>query len=399
MENTLFFIIGFCLGTGAMYLIVRNLRGRLFQKEARVAQLENAYHQTREQLIKTQAVKTDERQLQQTFENLAHKIFESRDEKFKQTSAENIAMVLKPLKERLADFQKKIDDSFSHQNKETISLKTELKHMLDMNKKMSEQAEGLTQALKGDVKTQGNWGEIILEKILEESGLRKGQDYILQGVDLGLKNEVTGAPLKPDVIINLPDEKHIIIDSKLSLTHYERHAGAKTEAEQNLHMRAFLESVRTHIKDLEKKRYQDQTKLGTPDFVLMFMPIEGAYISAIINDADLHRFAWDRRIVLVGPSTLIATLKTVASIWQLERQGKNATQIAEEGGKLYDKVVGFVEDMEKLKNQLKATQNTFDSAMNKFSEGRGSILSKTEKMRELGAKASKTLPKITLKDG
>ncbi|MBN1783423.1 MAG: DNA recombination protein RmuC [Alphaproteobacteria bacterium] len=397
MENILYFIAGLALGSTGVYLIVHSLKQRLFEIKTRADQFEVGYHQEREARIKLQAEKTDDRQLQQTFENLAHKIFESRDEKFKRDSAENISTVLKPLKDRLTDFQKKIDDSFSFQNKETISLKTELKHMLDMNKKMSEQAENLTLALKGDVKVQGNWGEIMLEKILEESGLRKGQDYILQGIDMGLKNEATGAPLKPDVVVNLPEDKHIIIDSKLSLTHYERHASAPDEAKQALHMRAFLDSIRSHIKDLEKKRYQDQTKLGTPDFVFMFMPIEGAYISAIINDPELHRFAWDRRIVLVGPSTLIATLKTVASIWQLERQGRNATQIAEEGGKLYDKIVGFIEDMERLKSNFKTAQGTLDSAMNKFSEGKGSVLSRTEKMKELGAKASKSLPKTSLK--
>lgn len=332
----------------------------------------------------------DTQGLSATFESLAYRIFESRDQKFKQDSFD----LLFPLKERLIEFQKKMDDSFSVQNRESVILKTELLQMLDLNKKLSDQAENLTNALKGQVKIQGNWGEIILEKILEDSGLRKGIDYSVQGIDLGLKNSETGTAVRPDIIVNLPDNKHLIIDSKVSLLNYEQYVSSKEATVQQKHLGAFLGSVRAHIKDLESKQYQLQPRLNSPDFVLLFMPIEGAYLSAIVNDSELHRFAWDRKIVLVGPSTLMATLKTIASIWQIERQSKHVSEIADEGGKLYDKIAGFVEDMERLRTQMKTTQVTFDGAMNKLSEGKGSILSRTEKMRELGAKTSKELPKL-----
>ncbi|MHA1540977.1 MAG: DNA recombination protein RmuC [Alphaproteobacteria bacterium] len=389
MNYILSFIAGGIIGAGSLSIFIAFLKKQLTKEKIEKQQLLKAYEQTRENLIRLQSTKTSPEQLNETFENLAHKIFSTQNEKFKKESQENISIILQPLKHRLEDFQRKIDDS----NKESITLKSELKHMLDLNQKMSIQAENLTQALTADVKVQGNWGEIILEKILEESGLRKDLDYTLQGAGMGLKNEISGAPVRPDVIVNLPENKHIIIDSKVSLTHYEKYSSASNNADQEKFMKLFLESIRNHIRGLEKKQYQDNAKLETPDFVMMFMPIEGAYISAIVQDRELHRFAWDRKIVLVGPSTLIATLKTVASIWQLEKQGKNANKIAEEGGKLYDKIVGFVDDMERLKLQMKTTQGTFDSAMNKLSDGKGSVLSKTKKLKELGAKTSKSLPK------
>ena len=393
------FIVGAFLGAGSVYLYYRPLRLKHFEAK----KFEQGYHNVREQLISIQASQAEKetqseqqkevvKNLEVQFENLANKIFESKKESFKQESKQNLEMILSPLKENLTHFQKRVNESFTAQ----VGLKGQVEQMLQLNKKLTSQTENLTAALKGDVKTHGNWGEIILEKILEASGLRKGEEYTVQGEGLGLKNEETGAPLRPDVVVNLPDSKHIIVDSKVSLVHYERYQSAKTDAEQHKYLREFILSTRTHIKNLESKKYQDNEKLGTPDFVMLFMPIEGAYILATLNDPELHSYAWDKRIVLVSASTLTATLKTVASIWQMDRQSKNAYQIAQEGGKLYDKIAGFLGDMESLGKQMKTTQVTYDSAMNKFSEGKGNILTRTQKLKELGAKTTKVItPKLT----
>lgn len=334
---------------------------------------------------------------QARFENLATRIFDEKTRKFGKESQENLDRLLSPLKERLNDFQKKVDDSFGGQAKEQFALKEEIRRIVAVNEKMTLQAESLAKALKGDSKTQGNWGEILLEKILEDSGLRKGVDYRPQGADLGLKT-ADGRHQKPDIVVMLPDSKHIIIDSKVSLTHYERFCAEPGESERADHLRGFLTSVRAHIAGLEQRRYQDTEKLGTPDFVLMFMPIEGAYALAVQQDAELQSYAWDRRIVIVCPSTLFATLKTVASVWRLEMQNRNALEIARSGGDLYDKIAGFVDDMQKLGDNLKTAEKTYSGAMNKLSEGRGNILRRTQHLKELGAKASKSLPPDLLAD-
>lgn len=326
------------------------------------------------------------------FENLANKIFDEKSEKFKTQSSENLNMLLAPLKERLNDFHKKVDDSFGKQANEQFALKEQIKMIVDANSQLANQAEGLAKALKGDSKTQGDWGEIVLEKLLEDSGLRKNIDYILQGAGLGLKDSESGRIQKPDVVINLPENKHVILDSKVSLTHYERYHSELEEANRPAHLAQFLTSVKQHVKDLEKRRYQDTDKLGTPDFVLMFMPIESAYMLALQEDRELHQFAWDKGVAIVCPSTLFSSLKTISSLWRLVDQNQNAVEIAQKGGALYDKIVGFVGDMEKLGGQLKTLENTYEGAMNKLSTGKGNILMRTENLKTLGVKTSKSLP-------
>jgi len=326
------------------------------------------------------------------FENLANRIFEEKSDRFKKESQEGISHLLSPLREKLNDFQKKIDESFGAQMRDQISLKEQIRHIVAVNEKMTLQTESLTRALKGNAKVQGNWGEVMLEKILEASGLRRDEEYIVQGSGLGLRHAETGGVIKPDVIIMLPEEKHIIVDAKVSLTAYERFVAEDAPEARAPHLQAFLSSVRQHVKDLEARRYQDTEKLGTPDFVLMFMPIEGAYSLALQEDPSLHEFAWDKKIVLVCPSTLFATLKTIDSVWRLERQNKNADDIAKRGGLLYDKVVGFVKDMEDLGKKITAAQKTYDEAFGKLSSGRGSIITQTEHLKTLGAKASKSMP-------
>lgn len=329
----------------------------------------------------TQRLKEQQEQLRLEFNNTANKIFENFTQKFSTTSEKQIGDLIKPLRERLTDFQKKIEDSFGEQGKEQRSLKTEIE-------KIVLQADSLTKALRGDVKAQGNWGEVMLERILEESGLRRGEDYITQGEAMGLSG-ADGIRQMPDVIVQLPDAKHIIIDSKVSLSAYDRYCTEPNEID----LREFLKSVKAHVNGLSEKRYQHNDKLSTPDFVLLFMPIEGAYSLAIQQDRELHAYAWGRKIAIVCPSTLFVTLQTVASLWRIERQNKNAQDIAIQGGKLYDKFVGFVEDMQDIGTKMTGLHKSYDSAMNKLSEGRGNLVGSVEKLRQLGAKTSKNIPK------
>ncbi len=326
------------------------------------------------------------------FENLAHKIFEEKTNTFKTQSKDSLLQLLTPLKDRLQDFQKKVDDSFNLEAKERHALKSEIERIVKVNEAMNLQAENLTRALKGDVRAQGSWGEVVLERILEESGLRKDQDYIVQGKGLGLKHTESGGVIKPDIVVKLPESKHVVIDSKVSLEHYRQYCESKDDDVRLGLLGQYATSIKNHVLGLEKRRYQDTEALGSPDFVLMFIPIEGAYSLAIQNDPELHTFAWSKRVAIVSPTTLFVTLRTVSSMWRLELQNQNADEIARRGGALFDKFVGFVEDMQKLGNQLDTTRNTYHDAMGKLSTGRGNLVRQTELLRELGAKASKQLP-------
>jgi DNA recombination protein RmuC len=261
--------------------------------------------------------------------------------------------------------------------------------LFDLNSKISEEANNLTKALKGDVKKQGNWGEVVLERILERSGLNEGAGgYQKQFSD----NSEDGKRILPDVVINLPDNKHIIIDSKVSLVAYERTVNANSEAERSIFLKEHLFSIKTHIKGLSAKHYQTAPKLNSPDFVLLFMPIESSFGMAVQEDQDLFSFAWDLKVVLVSPSTLLATLRTIASIWQQENQTRNAIEIARQGGALYDKFVAFVLDLENIGRNLATTQKTYDSALNKLQTGSGNLIRRAENIKQLGAKTTKHLP-------
>jgi DNA recombination protein RmuC len=329
-------------------------------------------------------VKEQQEQIKFEFKNTATTIFEEFTTKFSTQSEKKIGDILNPLRERIGDFQKLVTDKFGEQGKEQHTLKAEIE-------KIVLQTDSLTKALRGDVKAQGNWGEVMLEKILEEAGLRKDKDYTAQGAEMGLAG-AEGNRLKPDIIVNLPDNKHIIIDSKVSLASYERFCGGSDEVAQGLHMREFLKSVRAHVNGLGSKNYQDIDKLMTPDFVFLFMPIEGAYSMAVQKDPELQSYAWSRRIALVCPTTLFASLRIVASLWRIERQNKYAEEISRRGGLLYDKFVGFVEDMQRIGNQLSTVQKSYGDAMTKLSDGTGHLISQAEKLKRLGVKTSKSLP-------
>lgn len=382
----LIFLAGAALGAGVFYFIVRKdlaARETMIKLQAEKDALLDQAKTHR------QSLEEMEQKFTLHFENLANKIFEEKTNTFKKQSREGLDQILSPLKEKLNDFQKKIEDS----SKEQFSLKNEIANIVAVNQRMTKETENLTRALKGDVKTQGNWGEVVLEKILDMAGLRKDVDYIVQGTGLGIKNEQTGQTQKPDVVVMLPEDKHVIIDSKVSLNAYERYCAAgEDEAARAVHLKDFITSVKNHVQGLDARRYQDTDKLGTPDFVLMFMPIEGAYALAMQNDAALYAYAWDKRVAIVCPSTLFISLRTIASLWRIETQKRHTLEIARQGGALYDKVASFVEDMQDIGKKLGATQKVFDNAFKKLSSGQGNIIKRTQDLQALGVKASRKLP-------
>lgn len=322
------------------------------------------------------------------FENLANKIFDDKSQKFTEQNKNNIGELLNPLGEKIKDFEKKVNEVYVSEGKERASLKNQLEMLQQLNQQMSKEANNLTKALKGENKTQGNWGEFILENVLEKSGLVKGSEYKVQE---SFTNE-EGRRLQPDVIINLPDNKTLIIDSKVSLTAYEKFYSAEDDEIRTIAIKEHLLSLRAHIKGLGDKSYQNIHQIKTLDFVLLFIPIEPAFALAVQNDAGLFNDAFEKNIVIVSPSTLLATLRTVSSIWRYERQSANALDIAQKAGDLYDKFEGFVKDMIEVGKKIDQSKAGYADAMNKLVDGKGNIISRFETLKQLGAKASKQLP-------
>ncbi|MDZ4204933.1 MAG: DNA recombination protein RmuC, partial [Bacteroidales bacterium] len=322
------------------------------------------------------------------FENIANNLFKQHSQEFVASSGKSLNELISPLKERLQTFEKKVQDAYDLEVRDKISLKQEVKNLFDLNRKLSEDAENLTRALKGDAQKQGNWGEIVLERVLERSGLTKGVEYEVQMV----VRDSEGLMLRPDVVIHLPENKHLIVDAKVSLVAYERFIRSEGELEKARLMQLHIESMRNHVKGLSEKSYQQASAFNSPDFVLLFLPVESAFSAALQNDPELFSFAWERKIVIVSPTTLLATLKTVSSIWKQEKQTQNALEIARQGGGLYDKFVGFIADLEKIGNQINTAQKTYDEAYKKLVSGSGNLVSRAEKLKKLGAKASKNLP-------
>jgi len=281
-----------------------------------------------------------------------------------------------------------VQKSYKSESDERITLKAEIKNLVDLNRQISEEANNLTKALKGENKTQGNWGELILEKVLERSGLVKDQEYRMQ---FSTSNE-EGRRIQPDAVILLPDNKHIIVDSKVSLVAYELLVNCTAEEERMRLMKDHLSSVRSHVKSLSEKNYPASADFNTPDFVLLFIPIESSFSVAVQADQELFGYAWDRKIVIVSPSTLLATLRTIASVWKQERQTKNAIEIAKQSGALYDKFVGFLEDMDKIGKSMETSRNMYDAAMNKLYRGTGNLVKRAQDIEKLGAKTTKQMP-------
>ncbi|WP_339669963.1 DNA recombination protein RmuC [Dasania marina] len=327
-------------------------------------------------------------QLSIEFESLANRIFEEKSQRFDVANQKNLDATIKPLREQLVDFKKKVEDVYDKESRDRVSLSAELGQLKELNQKMSLDALNLTKALKGDNKTQGNWGEVILERVLEDSGLRKGHEYDTQ-VNL---SDDSGSRRAPDVIVRLPENKDIIIDSKVSLVDYERYCKLEDEGERQLALKAHVQSVRNHIQGLSQKNYQDLKSIRSLDFVFIFIPIEAAFMAAFEYDQAMYSEAYEKNIIVVGPTTLLATLRTVQSIWRYERQNKYAEEIARQAGAMHDKFVNFVEDINKIAYHLDKASESQRSALNKLSTGRGNLVGSTAKLEKLGAKVKKKMP-------
>lgn len=352
-------------------------------------------------LSEQKALMTEARQQQEDlakrmntqFENMAQKIFEEKSAKFTDQNHKNISSVLEPLKERIKDFEKKVEETYSTERSERGMLRGELVKLMELNKVMSADAQNLTKALKGEVKTQGNWGELILENILERSGLRKGEEYIVQGTDMDLRGE-DGQILRPDVIVNLPDNKHLIVDSKMTLLAYEQYSSAENHEDQERFGKLHVESLKKHIDGLSEKKYHSADKLLSPDFVILFMPLEPAFALAFKLKPDLFQYAWEKNVAIVSPTTLLATLRTVAALWKQDRQEKNALEIAKRGGLLYEKFAGLLKDLQNLGEKLGAAQKAHEEVIKKVADGRGNLIDQVEDLKRLGAKTEKSLPQL-----
>ena len=359
------------------------------------ATLESALEAAKDKLIHLEklheAQKLEEEKAKEGMKNefkvLAQTILDEKSKQFKTTNSEELDKLLAPFKQKLEDFEKTVKDNHEKEVKSTSALMENIKSLKDMNDKLSEEASGLAKALRGDNKKQGNWGEFVLERALEMSGLAKDKEYFVQN------SETTedGRRLQPDVIIQLPGNKKIIIDSKVSLVAWDNFINAATEEEASAGLKALAVSVQTHIKGLSDKDYPQLYGGDTPEFVLLFIPIEAAFMEVTKFDQALYEFAFSRKIIVVSTSTLLATLKTIAMAWRQEKQTKNVIEIAEAGGKLYNKFVGLSEDLKKLGSQFQTAQNTYQDTMTKMMEGRGNPISQVERLKKLGSKTKKEL--------
>ena len=321
------------------------------------------------------------------FKNLANEILEDKSKRFTEQNTASLDALLKPLQTKLTEFKEQVNNSYGNEARERFALKSEIERLANLNLRMSDETRSLTQALKGDSKVQGNWGELVLESILESSGLRKGEEYVVQDSH----TQVDGSRLQPDVVIKLPEGRSLVVDSKVSITAYARHAETTDADTAERELAAHIQSLRQHIQGLSGKNYSSLYGVGSVDFVLMFVPIEPAFLLALKTAPNLYQEALSKDIVLVCPSTLMATLRTVAHLWRQDHQNRNALEIAKQCGSLYDKFVGFVEDLEKLGQRLDQAQTSYHDAFNKLKTGKGNLIRSAEKVRELGVKPSKNL--------
>ena len=326
------------------------------------------------------------------FKNLANEILEKNSLKFSDLNKNSMNELLNPLKDKIVTFEKKVEEAYDKELRDKISLREEVKKLYELNNRISEEANNLTRALKGDTRKQGDWGEVILETVLERSGLTKDREYRKQVIT----TNASGDTIKPDYLIMLPDKRHIIVDSKVSLVAYENFVNTNDDGARPKFLKAHLDSMKNHVKILSEKNYFSSLEFNTPDFVLMFVPIESSFSLALQADQELFNYAWERRIVIVSPTTLLATMRTIASMWKMDKQSQHAFQIAEESGKLYDKFKLFMDDMVKVGNQLTSTRSTYEEAMKKLVTGRGNLVNQAEKLREMGARNTRRIDeKIT----
>ena len=412
-------IFGLGLGLLIHYFISRERKAQLVKLEAALAERDEKIHSLTEQTASGIAVhselktrleeqrKQNEERLKEfaevkkrmalEFENLANKILEDKSKRFAEQNKNSLDELLKPMHTQLGDFRKRVDQIHHEDSEARSKLRGHIEQLQTLNQEMNKEAKSLTRALKGDNKAQGNWGEMILEKVLEQSGLRKGQEYEIQRAFRDSENSL----LKPDVIIHLPEGKDIVIDSKVSLIHYNEYINSEDAAEQKKALDAHINSVRDHINNLGSKDYSSLKGLRSLDFILLFMPIDAAFMAAFQADEKLFNTAFEKKIVVVTPTTLLATLRTIENIWRYERQNENSRQIADKAGAVYDKLRGFLEDFEKIGKQLDTVHATYDGAMNKLTSGKGNLIRQAESFVELGVKVKKEMPKTltTLADG
>ncbi len=369
--------------------LVTSLRAERDQALQNAIRLETELDSERKQgLGRIEALNETKEALTNQFKNLANEILEEKSKRFTEQNAASIDALLKPLQTKLTEFKEQVSNTYGNEARERHALKSEIERLANLNLKMSDETRSLTQALKGDSKVQGNWGELVLESILESSGLRKGEEYVVQDSH----TQSDGSRLQPDVVIKLPEGRSLVVDSKVSITAYARHTETTDKDLAEKELAAHILSLRQHIQGLSSKNYSSLYGVGSVDFVLMFVPIEPAFLLALKTAPNLYQEALAKNIVLVCPSTLMATLRTVAHLWRQDHQNRNALEIAKQCGALYDKFVGFVDDLEKLGQRLDQAQSSYHDAFNKLKTGRGNLIRAAEKVRELGVKPSKNLP-------
>jgi DNA recombination protein RmuC len=378
---------------------LKDALARLTDGELRIANLQSEHSSLNAELASARVKLSEQHRafeeklefrnvLQSEFKNLANDIFEDKSKKFTEQNKSNLDALLKPLGTQIAEFKQKVEQTYDQESQQRVSLRDEIEKLRGLSERMDQDALSLTSALKGQSKTLGNWGEFILEEILEKAGLVKDREYLVRETLIA----EDGRRSQPDVIVVLPENRHLVIDSKINLSSYLRHCSSQNDAECELELRKHIAGIRVHLKELDLKSYQDHYKLNTLDFVLMFVPLEPAFIVAVRRDPTLFDDAFAKRIVIVCPSTLLATMRTVRNIWRQEDQKRNVLEIANQSGALYDKFVGFVDDLKDIGVKLTQTQDSFDAAHNKLISGKGNLVSRAEKLRQLGAKANKRLP-------
>jgi DNA recombination protein RmuC len=362
------------------------------QSQARVkaeTELEAERRQSADKLATLQQTAQEAKTvLSDQFKNLANEILEEKSKRFAEQNQQNLDILLKPLQEKLTDFRKQVDETYQSEARERFALKQEVEKLAGLNLRMTDETRALTNALKGESKTQGDWGELVLETILENSGLRKGEEYLVQDT----QTISDGSRLQPDVVIRLPESKHLVIDSKVSITAYTRYIQADDDSIKTAELNSHVLSIKQHIQGLSAKNYQDLYGVGSIDFVLMFIPIEPAFLAAMRHAPDIYQDALKKNIVIVCPSTLLATVRTVAHLWRQEHQNRNAQEIARQCASLYDKFVGFVEDLDKVGQRLEQAQISYADAVGKLKTGRGNLIRTAENVKKLGVKPNKSLP-------
>ncbi|WP_316840977.1 DNA recombination protein RmuC [Pedobacter gandavensis] len=367
---------------------LNDLRNNFLIERGKVIKFEETLVAQREKQAEQELYIADlQQRFKLEFENIANKVLEEKTAKFTEQNRTNLDLILKPFKENIKSFEEKVEKVYKSESDERNILKGVISQLMDQSKQIQEDANNLTKALKGDSKKQGNWGEVILERVLERSGLIKDREYRIQAN----LSAAEGNRMQPDVIIDLPDDKHVVVDSKVSLVAYDRLVNAENDIERENYLKQHILSIKNHIQGLSGKNYHDLYQINSPDFVLLFVPIESSFGIAVQQDAELFNYAWDRKVVLVSPSTLLATLRTIASIWKQERQNRNVLEIARLSGSMYDKFVGFLTDMESIGRNIRQSQDAYDKALNKLSTGTGNLASTSEKIKKLGAKATKQI--------